>query len=40
MPMDAIKVYGARADEISAGDTFKAIVRYVEGRKVVELVRI
>jgi hypothetical protein len=36
---EPIKVFGDKAEKISEGDTFRAKVRYVEGRKVVELVR-
>jgi len=38
--MEPIKVFGEKAEHIEEGDTFRAKVRYVEGRKVVELTKI
>ena len=37
---EPIKVFGEKAASIQEGDTFRAKIRYVEGRKVVELVRV
>jgi hypothetical protein len=37
---ESIKVFGEKAKAIEEGDTFRAKVRYVEGRKVVELMKI
>jgi hypothetical protein len=40
MTQQPIKVFGEKAADIEEGDTFRAKILYVEGRKVVELVKI
>jgi hypothetical protein len=38
--MNEIFVFGEQAKAINEGDTFKASVHHVEGRKVVKLVKV
>ncbi|AFU58286.1 hypothetical protein Ngar_c13480 [Candidatus Nitrososphaera gargensis Ga9.2] len=36
---EPIKVFGDRAEQIKEGDTFRAVVKFIEGRKMVMLMK-